>query len=290
MKKDLKYLNAFNQSDFLGAQSFKKIKKYFKSYEKAWFANLNEFKKINFSENIISEIKKIRLKVNPDKEIQKIIKYHIQILTPQDKLYPPLLKNIAVPPQILYTLGNQSILSQPCLAVVGSRHHSIYGKKVVEKIIPALVEKRIAIVAGLALGIDSLGHQATLRKNGKTIAVLGSGLARIYPTSNRFLAKQILEKDGLLISEFPLTSSPLKKHFPMRNRIISGLSLGTVVIEAAERSGSLITANFALEQGRDVFAVPGNIFSQYSQGANMLIQQGAKLVSQPKDILEELDI
>lgn len=204
--------------------------------------------------------------------------------------YPENLKNIYDPPSKLYILGNKEILKQKGVAIVGTRKASEYGKKVAFKFAKELSEKGINIISGLALGVDTYAHLGTLRPNslGKTIAVLGSGLDEIYPKQNIDLAKMIIRSGGCIISEYPLGTKPGKLNFPQRNRIISGISNGVVVIEASETSGALITADFALEQGRDVFAVPGNIFSATSEGTNDLIKQGAKIVTKYEDILIEI--
>ena len=207
-----------------------------------------------------------------------------------NKEYPEQLKYIYDPPQKLYVLGNKEILTQKGVAIVGSRKATEYGKKVALQISKELSEKGINIISGLALGIDTYAHLGTLQENGKgkTIAVLGSGLDEIYPKQNIELAKQILKRGGCIITEYPTGTKPEKLNFPQRNRIISGLASGVVVVEATEKSGALITAEFALEQGREVFAVPGNIYSETAIGTNNLIKQGAKLVTSYEDITEEI--
>ncbi len=290
MHNDIKYLNAFNQFELIGSQTLKKIKKHFKTYQKAWEAPSSSFGKAGLKGKIIEELNKKRAKINPDKELEKLKKYGIKILIATDKKYPRLLKEIYDFPQILYYLGDTSAFSKFSLAIVGSRKYTSYGKENVEYFSRELAEMQLTIVSGLASGIDALAHRATVDVGGKTIAVLGCGLDRIYPSINCKLAKEILRSGGLILSEYPLGSGPLRHHFPHRNRIISGLSLGVLVIEAAQKSGSLITANCALEQNREVFAVPGNIFSFKSAGCHQLIKSGAKLVTEPQDILTELEI
>ncbi|TRZ80588.1 DNA-protecting protein DprA [bacterium] len=290
MLSDIKYLNAFNQFELIGSQTLKKIKKYFRTYQKAWEAPAFSFTKAGLKGKIIEELSKERAKINPDEELKKLEKYGVKILTPTDKKYPCLLKEIYDFPQILYYLGDINAFSKFSLAIVGSRKYTSYGKEIVEYFSRELAEMQLTIVSGLALGIDALAHKAAVDAGGKTIAVLGCGLNYIYPPTNRKLAKEILRSGGLILSEYPLGSGPLRHHFPHRNRIISGLSLGVLVIEAAERSGSLLTANCALEQNREVFAIPGNIFSLKSAGCHQLIKSGAKLVNKPQDILTELEI
>ncbi|WP_400247206.1 DNA-processing protein DprA [Niallia sp. JL1B1071] len=212
---------------------------------------------------------------------------HIHTITFFDPLYPPLLKEIYQPPWVLYAKGDLSLLRSPKkLAIVGSRLATTYSTKVIQQLIKELVEEEITIVSGLAQGVDSIAHKLAITHGGKTIGVIAGGLFHIYPKENRELAGEMM-KHQLVLSEYPPLTKPLKWQFPMRNRIISGLSNGTLVVEAKKKSGSLITANFAVNEGRDVFAVPGNIFSPYSVGPNELIQQGAKPVLEAKDILEE---
>ena len=204
--------------------------------------------------------------------------------------YPQQLKNIYDPPLKLYALGNVHILKQLSIAIVGSRRATEYGRKIAFQFANDLTKKGINIISGLAIGIDTYAHLGTLypKAIGKTIAVLGSGLNEIYPKSNIELAKKILESGGCIVTEYPLGIKPQKTHFPQRNRIISGLSKGVLVVEAGEKSGALITADFALEQGKEVFAVPGNILNYTSIGTNNLIKQGAKLVTTYEEILSEI--
>ena len=203
--------------------------------------------------------------------------------------YPKQLREIYNPPKKIYAIGNIEILNNLGIAIVGSRKATEYGKKVALKLSQDLSKNKIVIVSGLAKGIDSYAHIGTLNyKNGKTIAVLGSGIKEIYPKENIELARKIVKNGGCIISEYLPNDKPNKMNFPERNRIISGLSKGIVIVEASEKSGALITADFALEQGREVFAVPGDIYSNTSIGTNKLIQQGAKLVTECEDILSEI--
>ncbi|WP_445396075.1 DNA-processing protein DprA [Zobellella sp. An-6] len=202
--------------------------------------------------------------------------------------YPAQLKSATGAPILLFVEGELAALRQEQLAVVGTRHPSYVGRENTRTLVPLLVEAGAAITSGLAIGVDGLSHQAALDKGGITLAVLGSGLAQCYPRRHRRLAGEIVARGGVLLSECYPWEGPLAHHFPRRNRIISGLSLGVLVVEAAERSGSLITARFALEQGRDVFAIPGAWQNPQAVGCNRLIQQGAKLVCDVQDILEEL--
>jgi DNA processing protein len=212
----------------------------------------------------------------------------ITVITILDKEYPPLLKEIYQPPWALFAKGDLSLLDKdPKLAVVGSRQATQYGKNAIRLIFPGLIDKGVLIVSGLARGIDALAHESAIRNGGKTIAVIAGGFYHIYPKENMNLALEMM-KNQLVLSEYPPDTKPLRWHFPSRNRIISGLSKGTLIIEAKRKSGSLITANFAVNEGRDVFSLPGSIFNPYSIGANELIQQGAKLVTDAEDILVEI--
>jgi len=221
-------------------------------------------------------------KLEEEKEICK--KEKIEIITIEDENYPGILRNIYLPPPVLYIKGK--IDKKFRLSIVGSRNASFYGLKQAKRLSYELSLRGICIVSGLARGIDTSAHLGALEAGGITLAVLGSGLLNVYPPENRKLAEKITDK-GALISEFPLHTPPYKRNFPRRNRIISGLSRGVVVVEASCRSGALITANYSLEQGKEVFCIPGNIDSPHSQGVLNLIKEGAKLVTCVEDILEE---
>lgn len=210
--------------------------------------------------------------------------YKIDIVS---ETYPENLKHIFDPPQRLFMKGGIEPSDQNAVAIVGTRRPTLYGTQTCEKLSYELAGRGITIISGMARGIDSAAHRGAIRAGGRTIAVLGSGHNHVYPPENRRLYEEI-SAHGAVISEYPLDAPPLKTHFPRRNRIISGLSRGVLVVEAAERSGALITARFALEQGRDVFAVPGNVGSATSTGTNRLIKEGAKLVETAGDILDEL--
>lgn len=213
---------------------------------------------------------------------------NIHIITYFDPEYPELLKETYQPPWILYGKGKLELLeNQLKLAVVGSRQATEYGRRAIDALFPKLIDKGILFVSGLAKGIDVYAHRTAIKHCGQTIGVIAGGFDHIYPQENKELANDMMEHH-LVVSEYPPHAKPLKWHFPMRNRIISGLCQGTLVVEAQERSGSLITANFAVQEGREVFALPGNMFSSNSTGTNELIQQGAKLVQKAEDILEEL--
>lgn len=213
----------------------------------------------------------------------------IHMITLFDDEYPDILRETYEPPWVLYGKGRIDLLQRQLkLAVVGSRNATEYGRKAIEAIFPTLIEDGVVIVSGLAIGIDTIAHETSMRLGGTTIAVIAGGLFHIYPKTNKELAIEMM-RNQLVLSEYPPHSLPLRWQFPLRNRIISGMSNGTFIVEAKQKSGSLITANLAVNEGREVFALPGNIFSTTSTGTNKLIQQGAKLVFSGKDILEELN-
>ncbi len=222
-------------------------------------------------------------------ELDRVKKLGGDILILDDGSYPALLREIADPPPVLYVKGDwQACLDQPCVGVIGSRMCSTYGENAAEMLSRDLASRGITIVSGLARGIDASAHKGTLRGQGRTVGVMGTGIDRFYPRENTRLVHEILEAGGCIVTQFPLGTPPLAEHFPFRNRIISGLSYGVLIVEASERSGSLITARLATEQGRDVMAVPGNITSGNSFGTNYLIKSGAKLVQQWQDVVAEL--
>lgn len=213
----------------------------------------------------------------------------INSLTPRSKDYPILLREIASPPKTIYSLGNLTI-DKPYVAIVGSRRVTPYGREVTKTLAYDLAACGVVVVSGLALGVDAIAHQSAIDAGGQTIGVMACGLNQIYPSSNRNLAKKILERGGGLVSEYGTGTPPLKHHFPARNRIITGLSMAVIITEAAAHSGALISANFALEQNRLVMAVPGNITSKLSEGSNNLIKSGAIAVTSASDVLAALDM
>ncbi len=224
------------------------------------------------------------------KKEYNLVQFHqIQLLTYKDADFPGLLKEIPDAPLLLYVKGNLKALNTPSIAMVGSRRASVYGLSMAEKFAGELAQAGVTIVSGLARGIDAACHRAALKVKGTTVAVSGCGLCHVFPEENKDLAEEI-SAEGALVSEFSMGTFPLPYHFPKRNRIVSGLSLGVVVIEASAKSGALITSDFALEQGREVFAIPGKVDQPNSQGVNRLIKEGAKLVSCVEDILEELKL
>jgi DNA processing protein len=290
--KDLKFLIALNHFPKFGPARIKRLQKYFTRLEAAFNASAAELKMAGIEETLAHEFAAARAGIIPDRIMENLERENINIVVLDDPDYPKLLKEIFYPPPFLYYKGILNRNDDFCLAVVGTRKLSGYGKQVTETIVRELAQNSMIIVSGLAYGIDTLAHRTSLEAGGRTIAVLGTGLDKrsIYPSSNRYLADKITGGGGVIFSEFAPGTPPLRQNFPQRNRIISGLSLGTLVVEAAEKSGALITARYALEQNREVFAVPGNIFSATSIGPNNLINQGAKPVTGGKDIMEALDL
>jgi DNA processing protein len=290
MQKDLAFwvaLSYIKHIKQITSKVFEKLLEKFGTAESIWRAKEKDLLKLdtNFARAIILS----RKKINPEKLLAEILKKGIKILTIKDKNYPKLLKEIFDPPFLIYLKGEIKSKDDFSLAIVGSRRPTNYGREVTESLTQALVYQGFTIVSGMARGIDSVAHKATLEAGGRTIAVLGSGVDVIYPPENKKLYEEI-SQNGAVISEFPLGTQPAPYNFPQRNRIIAGLSLGVLVTEAAEKSGALITAGFAGEFGREVFAVPGPIYSKLSVGTSALIKDGAKLVYKVEDLLEELGL
>ena len=288
----MKYYNALNTIDGLGAKKMHKLVEYFASSNKIWNASLSQLIASGIGESLAQIIVRSRPLINPEEEWNKLEKENILIFCKNDPEYPELLKQIPDNPFLIYMKGNLDCLKFPLVAVVGSRKITNYGIQVARGLSRDLAASGICVVSGLAFGVDAASHSGALSAKGKTIAVMGNSLdnAHIYPRSNFNLSQDILNGGGLLVSEFPVPTKPNKGTFPARNRIMAGMSLGTLVIEAAEKSGSLITANLALDYNRDVFAVPGSIFSPQSTGTHKLIKEGAKLVCCAEDILSELKL
>lgn len=286
---NIPYLLALHSIDGLGPIRLKAILDYFKDPKLAWEAKAEEFFKIGIYRNTVNLLIETRKKLEPKSYAQKIADSGIKWLTIFDENYPKLLAQIYDPPVVLYYKGKID-WDNSAIAVVGTRKITGYGKTVTEQFTKRLSNADLTIVSGLARGVDTQAHLTTVAENGKTIAVLGSGLNNIFPPENKDLAAEIASGYGAVISEFPPDYVSFPGNFPARNRMISGLSKAVLVIEAAEGSGSLITARLALEQGREVFAVPGPVTSDLSKGPINLIRQGAIAVSSPDEILEELGI
>lgn len=287
--QNIAYLLALHSINGLGPIRLKKMVDYFQDPKLAWYAGASQFKEIGLPQKVIEEVILQRPKIDPLKYLDSIAAQQIKWVTCFDGNYPSLLKEIYDPPTVLYYQGELPEGSKN-IGVVGTRQLTSYGRMVTEKIAKELVLSGVTVVSGLARGVDAIAHKTVVENKGKTIAVLGGGLSNIFPPENIQLADKIIQGYGAIVTEYPPDYPALPGNFPARNRIISGLSLGIVVTEAAEDSGSLITAKLALEQGREVFAVPGQIFSQVSKGPHILIKLGAKLVAQTEDILEELGI
>jgi len=272
----------------LGSITIRKLIKYFGSAERVLSLPVHTLKETKVvSDRIVAQISSFAQDEYLKKEYDLTKKGNVRLVTYEDKDYPSNLREIADFPLVLYVKGDIPKDIDFSVAMVGSRRASIYGLNISEKFSMALAELGITVVSGMARGIDTAAHRGTLKAKGTTVAVLGCGLSTIYPAENKKLFEAI-STSGAVVSEFPMETPPAAYNFPRRNRIISGLSLGVVVVEAALRSGALITSNFALEQGREVFAVPGKVDTPNAGGTNRLIKQGAKLVSSIDDILEEL--
>ena len=265
------------------------MRSYFGSLEDAWKASPGELKQAGLDSVALRAIIQQRPNISPEAEMEKLDRYGVKVLTCNDPGYPSRLREIYDYPPVLYVRGSLLAEDEWCLAVVGTRRATVYGKQVTEEIVTDLAQSKITIVSGLAKGIDTVAHQSALAAGGRSIAVFACGLDTVYPSENANLARSIMEH-GALISEYSLGTRPRAENFPRRNRILSGLSLGVLVTEADETSGAMITAHMALEQNREVFAIPGSILSPASRGTNHLIQEGAKLVRDYTEILEELNL
>lgn len=290
MVKNIAYLLALHSINGLGPVRLKALLNYYQDPKLVWQASSPEIVKLGIPQNVVSLLVETRKKLEPERYLEVIEKSGIKYLTMFDEEYPRLLREIHDPPLVFFYKGKILSSDERAVAVVGTRKITGYGAMVTEKFTRGLVDAGVTVVSGLARGVDSLAHQTAVKLKGRTLAVLGGGLNHIFPPENTRLAAEIVSGFGAVVSEFPPDHPSLPGNFPARNRIISGLSLGVLVAEAAEDSGSLITARLALEQGRDVFAVPGPITSDLSLGPASLIKQGARLVTEPKEVLEELGI
>jgi DNA processing protein len=281
----IKYWLAMLRVPGVGGQAILRLLDHFEP-DQVFSASRASLRALGFNENIVDALQ------NPDwalvdQDMEWLDQPENHALTLRDDGYPPRLKEISNPPPVLFVKGHVDLLSEPQIAMVGSRNPSPVGLNTAIEFAQTLVTAGFVITSGMALGIDAASHQGALNVNGRTIAVAGTGLDRVYPARHKQLATQIVEH-GALVSEFPLGTTAKANHFPRRNRIISGLSIGLLVVEAAQQSGSLITARLALEQNREVFAIPGSIHNPLARGCNALIRQGAKLVETAQDIFEEL--
>ncbi|MEA2006874.1 MAG: DNA-processing protein DprA [Patescibacteria group bacterium] len=286
-QNDSKYLFAFALIPEIGSARFEKIEKAFENFEAGWKASPTELTKAGLDKKTVSVIDEKRSRIDVEREYSMFLQSKIEMIHRKQKDFPAQLKQIKTSPFLLFCLGNKSLLAKKQLAIVGTRNPTKYGQITTSKLATEISSAGLVITSGMAQGIDSFAHNAALDAENKTIAVLGGGISRV---ANNTRAKQMIEKilyqDGLVVSEYQPNFDANKFTFPARNRIISGLSLGVLVVEAGEKSGSLITAHCALEQNREVLAVPGSIFSSQSLGTNWLLGQGAQIVRNSKDILE----
>lgn len=286
---DIKYWVAFHQVSGIGPSTFAKLEARFGDLESAWRAPVSDLVAAGVRAKVAAEVDRFRDANEPDEVMETMDRLGIQVIHLRHPEYPALLAETPLAPSVIYLKGKMLAADEHAVAVVGSRDATPYGLEMTRRLAYDLARAGVTIVSGLARGIDSASHRAALEAGGRTIAVLGSGLDRIYPQRNIPVAEKIIEK-GALLTEYPPGVSALPQHFPRRNRVISGLCYGVLVVEAAFKSGAMLTVSWALEQDRDVFAVPGSALSEKSKGTNWLIQQGAKLTVSVDDILEELNI
>jgi DNA processing protein len=272
----------------LGTTRARRLVEHFGSVQEVFRASLTELEATGIQTVSAQSLGTGRSLELAQEELARAVAAGITLLVPDDPAYPSQLKQIYDPPLVLYVRGNAAAVALPGIALVGTRHPTPYGMAMAERLACDLAARGLVIFSGLARGVDTAGHRGSIAAKGKTVAVFGTGIDIIYPKENTRLAEQILSCGGALLSEFPLASFAAPQNFPIRNRIISGLSIGVLVVEAAEYSGTRITARCALEQNRDVFAVPGNVTNKNSWGPNTLIKQGAKLVATWEDVWEEL--
>ena len=280
---------ALNMTPGVGPRAATKLLERFGSADAIFHARRTELESLRIKPATIESLIKREFQEKAAAELERVKEIGGDVLILDDGSYPALLREIDDPPPVLYVKGDwQACFEQPCIGVIGSRMCSTYGENASEMLSRDLASRGITVVSGLARGIDSAGHRGAIRGQGRTVAVMGTGIDSVYPKENNGLVREILASGGCLVTQFPLGTPPLKDNFPYRNRIISGLSLGVLIVEASERSGSLITARLAMEQNREVMAVPGNITSGNSFGTNYLIKSGAKLVQQWQDVVAEL--
>jgi DNA processing protein len=284
-----KFWVGFNLIKGIGAVRMQGLIAYFGDLEAAWNAAPAELARAGLGLRLIERVVQARGGVSLDRVWENIEKQDIKILTWEDEVYPQRLKEIDQPPPVLYIRGEYLPDDLFAVAIVGTRRVTPYGRQITEELSSFLAANNMTVISGLARGVDAVAHQTTLKAGGRTIAVLGSGVDKIYPPEHRALADQIVER-GAIVSDYAPGTPPEASNFPPRNRIISGLSLAIIVVEAGETSGALITAEFAAEQGREVFAVPGSIFAPQSKGTNKLIQNGALPLLSVNDLMQALDL
>ncbi len=286
---NIRYWVGFNRAPGIGPAKVRALLDHFGNLELAWRATPAELHEAGLDWRAIENLVKLRNSYDPDTDLRKVERAGAHILTWDDPAYPVRLREIPNPPPVLYVKGGLVESDQWALAIVGTRRATAYGKEAARAFANELALNGVTVVSGLARGIDAAAHQAALDAGGRTIAVLGHGIDQIYPPEHRKLAEQIVQH-GALVSDYAPGTQPEAVNFPPRNRIISGLSLGVLVVEAGETSGALITADFAAEQGRDVFAVPGNVFARSSAGTNRLLRDGAAMALCAQDVLEQLNM
>ncbi len=287
--KDTRYWIGFNRVVGIGPAKLRALLDHFGDLEMAWHASASDLRAAGLDRRALEYLLAARAAMDLDAELERVHRLGARVLTWDDAEYPPQLKSIAAPPPLLYLKGAFTSADQWAIAVVGTRRATAYGREVTRVLVGDLARSGVTIVSGLARGIDATAHQAALDVGGRTIAVLGHGIDYIYPAEHRKLAERIIAQ-GALVTDYPVGTPPEGSNFPPRNRIISGLALGVLVVEGDVSSGAHITADFAAEQGRDVFAVPGNILNRGSRLPNTLIQQGATPVLTAEDILEQLNL
>ncbi len=283
-----KYWVAFSRVPFIGPSRINRLMARFGSLEQAWQASAADLRGV-LDERSLDSLIKVRSSYSLDDEMARLQRDGINVVTRGDSAYPALLAEIPAPPPVLYTLGSLRPEDATAVGIVGTRRMTAYGREMAKLLGNDLAAVGVTIVSGLARGVDGIAHEAALDVGGRTIAVLGSGVRNIYPPEHRKLAARIAES-GVILSDFHPDAQPDGPNFPARNRIISGLSLGVIVVEAPERSGALITVDFAADQGRDVFVVPGNVLSSRSAGCNQLLRDGARPVRSADDVLEDLNL
>lgn len=286
---DKKYWIWLSRIEGLGSVRKNKLLEIYKTPKEIWKLQEKDILKIDgFGNNIANSILNNKYRENLDKYVEYLEKHQIKMINIIEEKYPTKLRDVYDPPVTLFIKGNVDILNSCSIAIIGCRDCSKYGEFVSMKFAYDLAKENVSIISGMARGIDTFAHKGALKARGKTIAVLGSGIDRIYPKENSMLFNEIVENDGAIVSEYVIGTEATKMNFPARNRIISGLSDGVIVVEAKEKSGTLITVDFALEQGKEIFVVPGNITSANSIGTNELIKQGARCVINTKDIIDEI--
>lgn len=286
---DKRYWVGFNLVRGIGAVRMRALLSHFDSLEEAWNAPQEELQQAGLSSKLAEAVTAVRAGVDLDKVWSRIEKEGIKVLTWDDDLYPPRLKEIEQPPPVLYVRGEITLDDHFAVAVVGTRRVTPYGRQIAEELASFLAGQGVTVVSGLARGVDAAAHAAALKAGGRTMAVLGCGVDKIYPPEHSQMAAKIMEQ-GALVSDYAVGTPPDSANFPPRNRIISGLAMAVVVVEAGETSGALITAEFAAEQGREVFAVPGSILAPQSKGTNKLIQNGAHPLLSPQDLMQALNL